>query len=90
MLHELQSIRAEAVRLDDIRPGLDVLRVDVAHQVGRADVQLVVALVDEHALAVQHRPHRPVEDDYRFRVEEPFDRRVHRGAAVPAPSARTA
>ncbi len=90
VLHELDPVRAEAVRLDDVGAGLHVLRMNVTHELGRADVQLVVALVDEHALAVQHRPHRAVEDDDRFRVEEPFDRRVHREGAAPAPSARTA
>ena len=70
VLRELEPVRAEGVRLEHLRAGLHVRAVHVAHEIGRAEVQLVVALVDEHALAVQHRPHRAVEDDDALRVEQ--------------------
>jgi hypothetical protein len=33
-------------------------------------IELIVVLVDEHALRVQHRAHRAVEDDYLIGIEK--------------------
>ena len=60
---ELDAVRAERVRLDDVGAGADVLVVDLLHQVRPRQVQRVEALVDEHALRVEHRPHRAVADE---------------------------
>ncbi len=54
------GVRAERIRLDDCRAGLQILRVHRAHQLRLRDVQLVVAAVDEDAAAVQHGAHRPI------------------------------
>ena len=56
-----KGVRAEGVRLDDLRARLQILLVDRAHQLGLRQVQLVVAAVDEDAAFVEHRPHRSVE-----------------------------
>ena len=37
------------------------------------EVQLVVALVDEHALRVQLRSHRSIDDDYFLRIEQSLE-----------------
>ena len=63
VLRELEAVRAECVRLQHLGTRLRVRSVNVAHQVGCLDVQLIVALVDEHALGVQHRSHGAVEHD---------------------------
>jgi hypothetical protein len=44
-----------------------------AYEIRRAKIQLVVALVDEHALVIEHRAHRAVEDDYLERIQQPLD-----------------
>jgi hypothetical protein len=44
--------------------------VNTAHQVGCAQVQLVVALVDEHALRIEHRADGAVEKDERLGIEQ--------------------
>ena len=44
-------------------------------EVGCSRVQLIVALVDEDAARVQHRPHRAVEDDDGFGVEQALEER---------------
>ena len=54
VLSELQPVRPEGVRFDDLGSGLDVALMDGVHQVGFLQVQLVVALVDEDAAAVEH------------------------------------
>ena len=50
-------VGAEGVGLQDLRAGLDVLLVDLADQVGRREVQLVEAAVDEDAARVEHGAH---------------------------------
>jgi hypothetical protein len=57
---ELDAVGAECVGFDDVCPGADVLLVNLAHQRRRAQVERVEALVDEHALGVQHRAHRSI------------------------------
>ena len=45
-------------------PGAHVLLVHLCHQIGLRDVQRVEALVDEHALRIQHRAHGAVADEH--------------------------
>src|SRR5262249_14822737 len=59
---QLHPVRAVGVRLHDLRAGPDVLAMDVEDDLRIADVQLVVALVDEDALGIEHRPRRPIEE----------------------------
>ena len=54
---ELDAVGAERVRLDDIGARAHVFLMDLAHQVRLRHVQRLEALVDEHALGVQHRAH---------------------------------
>jgi hypothetical protein len=70
VLRELDPVRAEAVRLDRFGARLEVRLVNRAHEVGCPRVQFIVALVDEDALAVEHRPHRPVEEDDAVGIEQ--------------------
>ena len=51
------AVGAERVGFQDLGAGLDVLLVDLAHQVGRGEVQLVEAAVDEDAARIQHGAH---------------------------------
>src|SRR5262249_26767454 len=74
VLDELGPIGAEAVRLEDLRARLRVRAMDLLHEVGRAQAELVVALVDEHAFGIEHRAHRAVEHDNARRVHQAFDR----------------
>jgi len=53
---------AERVGLDDVGAGADVFGVDLADQVGVAEIQLVVATVNVDAFGVEHRTHRAVND----------------------------
>ncbi len=57
---ELDGIRAEGVRLDELGAGPHVFAVDVPHEIRLLEVELVVADVQENAATVEHRPHRPV------------------------------
>ncbi len=59
---QLHRIGAEGVGLDDLGAGPEVGLVDLLHQAGLLQGQLVVADVDEHPAVVQHRAHRAVED----------------------------
>ncbi len=59
---ELERVRAEGVRLDRLRARSHVRLVHLGDELGLLERQLVEAHVDEHALAVQHRPHGAVED----------------------------
>ena len=59
---ELQRIGAEGVGLQDLGACAHVLGVHFLHQPWLLQTQLVVADVQEEALAVQHRAHGPVED----------------------------
>ena len=54
----------EGVGLDDVRAGADVFLMDLGDQIRLRDVERVEALVDEHALRVQHRAHRAVADEH--------------------------
>jgi len=69
---ELHPVRAERVGLDDVGSGPHVVLMHVRHDVGLRQVQRVEAPVDEDALPVQHRPHRPVthQDAFVERFEE--------------------
>jgi hypothetical protein len=61
MATELERVRPEGVGLEDLGAGAHVGLVHVLHELGLLEVQLVVADVEEEALAVQHGAHRAVE-----------------------------
>ena len=63
---QLDAVGAERVGLEHVGAGADVVLMDLRHRVGRHDVQRVEAAVDEHALRVEHRPHRAVADEHAF------------------------
>ena len=69
---ELDAIGAECIRLEDVGAGAHVFLVHGEHDLRLREVQRVEALVDEHALRVQHRPHCAVadEDSLLERVDE--------------------
>src|SRR6185503_6626984 len=70
---ELDAIRAERVRLENIGAGPDVRTVDLAHDLGVRKVERVERPVHEHATRVQHRAHCAVAHEHAVieRVEEP-------------------
>ena len=76
-LRKLQPVRAEGVRLDDLRARLRISAVNLPHQIGRAEVELIVALVDEHAFRVEHRAHRTVEDGDARGIQESLHGACH-------------
>src|SRR5205085_4907750 len=59
---ELDAVRAVRVGLEDLRAGADVFAMDIEHDLRTAEIQLVVALVDEDAFGIEHRPHRSIEE----------------------------
>ncbi len=59
---ELHRVGAERVRFQHLGARLHVRLVHPPDQLGVLQVELVVADAQEDALAVQHRPHRPVQD----------------------------
>ena len=61
---QLHPIGAERVGLDDVGAGAQVLAMHVAHHVGIAQAERLETAVDEHALAIQHGPHRAVADEH--------------------------
>ena len=61
---QLDPVRAERIRLEDVGAGLRIGLVDLCHQVGLRQVQLVERSVHEDAARVQHRPHRAVADEH--------------------------
>ena len=65
---------AEGVGLDDVGAGADVFGVNLAHQIGIAEIQLVVAAIDVDALGIEHRAHRAVEDVDAVGFEEVSER----------------
>ena len=70
---ELDAIGAERVRLDDVRARADVFLVHFGDQIRLRHVQRIEALVDEHALRIQHRPHCAVEEHERFMIEQAIE-----------------
>src|ERR1043166_2939238 len=46
-----------------IRAGANVFGVDLAHQIGIAEIQFVVTAIDIDALRVEHRAHRVINDE---------------------------
>ncbi len=54
------AVGAEGVGFDDFSAGLDVVLVDLADQVGRREIQLIEAAVDEDAAGVEHGAHGAV------------------------------
>ena len=63
VLLEAQRVRAERVRLDDLRAGAEVVLVDLGHELRAREVQLFEARAVEHASLVELRPHRAVYDE---------------------------
>src|SRR4029079_3143758 len=63
VLRQFDAAGSEGVGLQDFGARFSVRLVYVAHEIGRAQVQLIVALVDEHAFVVELRAHRAIEDD---------------------------
>ena len=59
---ELHRVGAEGVGLDDLGAGPHVLLVDLPHQAGLLEIELVVADVEEYPPPVEHRAHRPIGD----------------------------
>ena len=57
---QLQRVGAEGVGLQHLGARPEVFPVDFPNQLGLAQVELVVAHVEEHAAAVQHRAHGAV------------------------------
>ena len=55
---------AEGVGFQDLGAGFDVLLMDLANHVGRGEVQLVEAAVDEDAARVEHGTHGAIGHDH--------------------------
>ena len=63
VLLEFVGSRTERVGLDDVCAGANVFGMNLADQVGRAEVQLVVTAINVDALGVEHGTHRAVDDE---------------------------
>ena len=57
---EFDPVRAEGVRLDDLRTGAEVLVVDLEHEARLGEVEFVETAVHEHAALVEDSAHRTV------------------------------
>ena len=57
---QLHAVGAERIGLDDVGARLQVIAVNIHHQVGLRLVERLEAAVDEHTLRVQHRAHGAV------------------------------
>ena len=58
---------AERVGLQDLGARLRVFLMDLANHVGRREVQLIEAAIDEHAARVKHGTHRAIGHDHAAR-----------------------
>ena len=58
---QLDAIRSVGVGLQDLSACAHVLLVYLEHDLRVSEVELVVTLVDEHALRIEHGAHRPIE-----------------------------
>ena len=76
---ELERVGPESVRLEDLRAGAHVFGVHFLHEPRLLQVQLVVADVEEEALAVEHGAHGPVEDVDTAVGKEGSEGNSHRG-----------
>ena len=83
VLGELAPVRAERVRLDDVRAGADEAEVQREDALGRADVRLLGAAEPGDG-ARDERPHAAVADERRA-VREAVEKSAHR--RIPARSA---
>src|SRR5262249_24992484 len=81
VLLELVSSSAERVGLVDVCAGAYVFGMNLAHQIGVTEIQLIVAAVDVDAFGVEHRPHRAIDDEYAVGSEK-FLKRFHRCLAT--------
>ncbi len=61
MGREPESVGGEGVALQNVRPGGEILGVDVPHQAWPAQVQLFEGQIDEDALGVKHGSHGAIE-----------------------------
>ena len=57
---QAHAVGPEGVGLQDLGAGLHVLLMNLPHHVGRGDVQLIEAAVDEHAARIKHGAHGAV------------------------------
>ena len=63
VLLKFVSSGAEGVGLDDVGAGADVFGVNLANQIGSAEIQFVITAIDVDALGIEHRAHRAVDDE---------------------------
>ena len=61
---QLHPVRAEGVRLDDVRAGAHVCLVHLGDEIRLREIQLVERPIEENALRVQHRSHGAVADEH--------------------------
>ena len=73
------AVRAERVRLDDLRAGRDVTRVDLPDRLGPPQVQGIERLVEGDAHVVEHGAHRAIADEGGFAQSV---EKLHRKCAV--------
>src|SRR5262249_31977474 len=63
-VRQLEPVRAERVRLDDVGAGAQIFLMDVGHEPRLREVQLVEAVVEKNPARVEHRPPRAVTDEH--------------------------
>ena len=66
--------------LEDHGPD-EALRIIEIDEIGRAQIELIITLIDEYTFAIEHRPHRTIEHDDAMRIEETLELRRHRAAS---------
>src|SRR5207253_2318527 len=59
---KLVYIRSERVRFDYVGACADVFAMNLAHEIGRHQIQLIVRAIDVDTLCIEHRAHGAVED----------------------------
>src|SRR5439155_20378151 len=60
----------EGIRLNNIGAGADVFAVDLAHEISRDQIQLVIGAIDVDAFCIEHRPHGAVENVCAIGIEK--------------------
>ena len=83
---ELDAIGAERVGLENVGAGAEIVPVHFRHQVVLRQVQIVETAIEEDALGIEHRSHRPVADQ--DALVERFEKGLHGSAGPPARARR--
>jgi hypothetical protein len=78
MLAEFETVGAEGVGKQNLRPGCQIFCMDAAYGSRIAQVQFIEAMIEGGAARVQERTHGPIGQERRGRRLEQRGKTIHR------------